>query len=74
MKIVVVHDRTGRIKSLAKVHPDSPFGVGAVPGPGDFAAEIELEPALANAELHEIHANYVVEGIGPGTKLVRKRG
>jgi hypothetical protein len=74
MKIVVVHDLNGKIKTLAKVNPGSPYGIGAVPGPGDLATEIELDASLANLGLHEIHAKYVVDGTGTNKKLVPRRG
>lgn len=69
MKIIVVHDGSGRIKTVAKAHPDAVRGFGARPGPGEFAAEIELEPQLANLGLHELHGNYVVDASGKIKKL-----
>lgn len=42
-KTLVVHDEKGRIVSITRVSPNSPYGVGIKPGPGQVVREYETE-------------------------------
>ena len=42
-KVLVVHDENGQIISTTRVSPDSPYGVGVKPGPGQSVKEYEAE-------------------------------
>ncbi len=42
-KVLVVHDENGQIVSTTRVSPDSPYGVGVKPGPGQSVKEYEAE-------------------------------
>jgi hypothetical protein len=42
-KVLVVHDENGQIVSTTRVSPDSPYGVGVKPGPGQTVKEYEAE-------------------------------
>jgi hypothetical protein len=53
MNIVVVHDKKGRISSLAVPTPDGEGELRVVPGPDDRVSELDTELDLSGDE-HEV--------------------
>ena len=58
MKVLVLHDSKGRIRSITQVNPETKFGVTVVPPRGHSVTEVELAAELQSVPLHTLHESY----------------
>jgi hypothetical protein len=60
MKVSVLHDRQGKIRSITQVNPDTKFGVTIMAPRGYAVTELELPAELQQEPLHKLHASHRV--------------
>jgi hypothetical protein len=61
MRVSVLHDRQGKIRSITQVSPDTKFGVTVIAPRGFSVTEVELPPEFHLRPLHELHASHRVD-------------
>lgn len=61
MKVLVLHDSKGRVRSITQVNPETKFGVTVVPPRGHSVTEVELAADLQNVPLHTLHDSHVLD-------------
>jgi hypothetical protein len=61
MKVQVLHDRRGNIKSITQVSPDTKFIVSVLAPRGQTAIELELPAELQGIALHSLHETHRVD-------------
>ena len=74
MKATVVHDENGRIIAITKAVDLQEAGskftrAGIIPGPGQYALDMELTGELERMRLLDIHRSHLVDRVA--SKLVR---
>jgi hypothetical protein len=58
MRVQVLHDGRGRIRSITQVNPETKFGVTVVPPRGHSVTEVELPAELQQVPLHTLHDSH----------------
>jgi hypothetical protein len=61
MKVLVLHDSSGKIKSITQVNPDAKFGVSVAAPKGHTVNELELPTELRDVALHSLHKTHRVD-------------
>jgi hypothetical protein len=61
MKVSVLHDRQGKIRSITQISPDTKFGVTIIAPRGFSVTEVELPPEFHQEPLQSVHATHRVD-------------
>jgi hypothetical protein len=61
MKLVIIHDATGKMIAMGETDPDAPRGVRAIPQDGQFLLELEKSGEFSSKQVRDIVAEYTVD-------------